>query len=93
MNFPVLFDLPYAGCESASRRGSEATLPTRRSSEAVPPRTDMTSMRVVFVDDEAANCRLGLRMLPRLGLQRDNITFLTNGALPTPPLPSADRSP
>jgi hypothetical protein len=37
-------------------------------------------MRVVFVDDEAANCRLGLRMLLKLGIQRDNVTLLTNGA-------------
>jgi hypothetical protein len=31
-------------------------------------------MRVVFVDDEAANCRLGLRMLLKLGLLRENIS-------------------
>jgi CheY-like chemotaxis protein len=40
----------------------------------------MSTIRVVFVDDEAANCRLGLRMLLKLGVLRENITFLTNGA-------------
>lgn len=66
---------------TGSPRDSEATtLPTRRSSEALPSRTDMSTIRVVFVDDEAANCRLGLRMLLKLGVLRENITFLTNGA-------------
>ena len=68
---------------AGSPRDSEATtLPTRRSSEALrlPSRTDMSTIRVVFVDDEAANCRLGLRMLLKLGVLRENITFLTNGA-------------
>ena len=40
----------------------------------------MSSRRVVFVDDEPANCRLGLRMLSKLGIPRENITVLANGA-------------
>ena len=39
----------------------------------------LTSLRVVFVDDEAANCRLGLRMLTKAGVTKDNIVFLSNG--------------
>ena len=39
----------------------------------------LASLRVVFVDDEAANCRLGLRMLTRTGVDKDNIVFLSNG--------------
>ena len=41
---------------------------------------DVSSRRVVFVDDEPANCRLGLRMLSKLGIPRENITVLANGA-------------
>jgi hypothetical protein len=41
---------------------------------------DVSSRRVVFVDDEPANCRLGLRMLSKLGIPRENITVLVNGA-------------
>ena len=41
--------------------------------------TKYASKRVVFVDDEAANGRLGLRYLLKLGVARDNITLLTNG--------------
>ncbi len=40
---------------------------------------DLAALRVVFVDDEPANCRLGLRMLVKLGVARDNITVLVNG--------------
>jgi hypothetical protein len=40
---------------------------------------NLTSLRVVFVDDEAANCRLGLRMLTKAGVTKDNIVFLSNG--------------
>jgi hypothetical protein len=40
---------------------------------------DVSSRRVVFVDDEPANCRLGLRMLSKLGIPRENITVLANG--------------
>ena len=41
----------------------------------------VASLRVVFVDDETANCRLGLRMLTRLGVQAANITVLRDGTL------------
>ena len=36
-------------------------------------------MRVVFVDDEAANCRLGVRMLGRIGVPDANVTVLRDG--------------
>ena len=47
---------------------------------------DVSSRRVVFVDDEPANCRLGLRMLSKLGIPRENITVLVNGAWCRAPL-------
>ncbi len=41
--------------------------------------TNYATKRVVFVDDEAANGRLGVRYLLKLGVVRDNITLLTDG--------------
>ena len=40
----------------------------------------LAAVRVAFVDDEAANCRMGLRMLSKLGVPRENITVLNSGA-------------
>lgn len=40
---------------------------------------DVSSRRVVFVDDEPANCRLGLRMLAKLGIGKAQVTTLANG--------------
>lgn len=60
------------------------------SSEQAPR---LASLRVVFVDDEAANCRLGLRMLTRAGVDKDNIVFLSNGPCSSLHLPSAGSAP
>jgi hypothetical protein len=40
----------------------------------------MARVRVAFVDDEQANCRLGLRMLARLGVPAANVVVLRDGA-------------
>ena len=38
------------------------------------------SLKVAFVDDETANCRLGLRMLARLGVDTvHNVTVIADG--------------
>jgi hypothetical protein len=51
-----------------------------RSVASAPPRTvDLTSFRVVFVDDEEANCRIGQRLCGRLGIPSSNIVVLHNG--------------
>lgn len=39
----------------------------------------LTTMRIAFVDDEKANCRLGMRMLGILGVPRDHVTVLVDG--------------
>ena len=52
------------------------------ANEAVPPsskRTPMSELQVAFVDDEPANCRLGLRLLTKLGVLPQNVTVLTDG--------------
>ncbi len=43
-----------------------------------PPKA-LSTFRVCFVDDESANCRLGLRMLARLGVPSQNIIVLADG--------------
>ncbi len=53
----------------------------------------LSSLRVVFVDDEGANCRLGLRLLQRLGVARENVVFLANGEAMTPNSPCAQAAP
>jgi hypothetical protein len=40
----------------------------------------VAGLRVAFVDDEEANCRLGIRMLGRLGISRANVVVLRDGA-------------
>ncbi len=40
----------------------------------------VAGLRVAFVDDEEANCRLGIRMLGRLGIPRANVVILRDGA-------------
>ena len=40
----------------------------------------LSSLRVALVDDEAANCRLGLRLLAKLGIPNDNVHVLVDGA-------------
>jgi hypothetical protein len=40
----------------------------------------VAGLRVAFVDDEEANCRLGIRMLGRLGIPRANVVVLRDGA-------------
>ena len=37
------------------------------------------TLKIAFVDDELSNCRLGLRMLARLGVPASNITVLSDG--------------
>ena len=72
----------------ASDNATATTLPV--SHQAVDVRTDgrtevrpvvraISQFRVVFVDDEAANCRLGVRLLGRLGIPAENVTVLTDG--------------
>ena len=39
----------------------------------------LADLRVVFVDDEGANCRLGLRLLAKLGIPAANVTVLHDG--------------
>ncbi len=38
-------------------------------------------MRVLFVDDEGSNRRIGLRTLQQLGVPKPNITLLNDGTL------------
>ena len=40
-----------------------------------------SNFRIAFVDDETANCRLGVRMLGRLGIPAKNIVILSDGTL------------
>ena len=40
---------------------------------------DWSATRVVFVEDEPANCRLGLRLLAKLGVPAANVTVLADG--------------
>ena len=54
----------------------------RATAHAAGQDSDLSTKRVVFVDDEPANCRLGLRMLAKLGVKRENITTLSNGERP-----------
>jgi hypothetical protein len=42
---------------------------------------DMATLRVVFVDDEPANVRMGLRMLARMGVLASNVVQLRDGEL------------
>ena len=37
------------------------------------------SLKIAFVDDETANCRLGVRMLTRLGVATQNIIVISDG--------------
>jgi hypothetical protein len=37
-------------------------------------------LRIAFVDDEKPNCRLGLRLLARIGIPATSVTVLTDGA-------------
>ena len=43
-----------------------------------------TSFRVLFVDDEGSNRRIGLRTLQQLGVPKPNITLLNDGTLSLP---------
>ena len=39
----------------------------------------LSDLRIAFVDDEPANCRLGLRLLTKLGVAAHNVTVMTDG--------------
>ncbi len=59
----------------SSSNGSDDTTATASSTFA--------TLRVAFVEDEIPNCRLGLRLLTRLGLKSENITLLHDGTVGT----------
>ena len=77
--------------QRSTRQPSKASSPTTSitshqsattsSSAAVPatPSRSLSTLRIAFVDDETANCRLGARMLQRLGIPGSSITFLRDG--------------
>ena len=54
--------------DSAIARGSEWSL-----------KSWLGQVKIVFVDDEAANRRLGQRMLAKLGVPPSNVTVLSDG--------------
>jgi hypothetical protein len=77
MGTPMSLTLTHVCCAVFSQtRGGGNDTPAPEQDLVV----DVSSRRVVFVDDEPANCRLGLRMLSKLGIPRENITVLANGA-------------
>jgi hypothetical protein len=63
---------------SASQSDAAPLLTADAPAPGIPP-----GIHIVFVDDEPANCRLGLRMLQRLGVPRDAVTVLDSGAFPS----------
>lgn len=58
--------------------------PTPPSLPPPPPTlvSPFASLSVLFVDDESANCRIGMRTLKNLGVPPDRITVLNDGTAP-----------
>ena len=56
-----------------------ARISTMAGGESAAP-IDMATLKVVFVDDEPANVRMGLRMLGRMGVLAANVVQLKDGA-------------
>ena len=77
------------GSASGVRAGSPANVsragtPTGDAAASAPhtPKSGpvpFSQLRIAFVDDEKPNCRLGVRMLGRLGVPTANIIVLTDG--------------
>ncbi len=57
-------------------------VPTTGSAGAASGRSSciFADLRIAFVDDELPNCRLGRRMLTKLGIAPENIIFLHDGS-------------
>ncbi len=51
-----------------------------------PTSNPLAALRVVFVDDETANCKMLMRMLTRMGVLAANVTQLHDGKGSPPPL-------
>ena len=51
---------------------------------------DLSNVRIVFVDDESANRRLGQRLCKRLGIPLENVLMLEDGRMHRVPFLPAD---
>ena len=66
------------GSDGSSGAASDALLPAAGRS-TLSAEVQLAALRVVFVDDEPANVRLGVRLLTSLGVLRSNIIVLVDG--------------
>lgn len=84
---PPTDDMTVAELELGRERSYASLCQTSTVCELQPPRQihkpdgsiDFPGLRVVFVDDEPPNVRVGTRFLKNLGIQHGNITILQDG--------------
>ena len=57
----------------------DSVVPVLPSHSVSRPTQAVSSLRVAVVDDEAANCRLAVRLMTKIGIPGDAVRVLTDG--------------
>ena len=71
-------------CSSMTRSASSTAIAVAKPTLSLAPLAlanlkPLSTLRIAFVDDEAANSRLGLRLLLKLGIPASNVTMMKDG--------------